>query len=60
MTWTKTLCANHKGCTNYDCLRNVPKGHEEILKTNWNRIQWIDYHQPRAHLFCPNRQEPQK
>lgn len=56
----KTLCANHRGCMNDNCLRNIPKGQEELLKTNWNQIQWIEYHQPRAHLYCQNRMEPQK
>ena len=60
MKWDKTLCANHRGCINYDCFRNIPKGQEEVLKVNWNSISWVDYHQPRANLYCPNRQEPQK
>lgn len=56
----KTLCANHRGCINYDCLRNIPKGKEELLRENWSKIEWIEYHQPRAYLYCPNRMEPQK
>ena len=54
MKWDKTLCANHKGCQNLDCLRKPQKG--EVLE-NWSRINWADFHQPRANLYCASRKE---